>query len=76
MFNALMNSKPKKRRVRKTPRTAGKKPDTSRKRIRYTKNGQPYVIVYRNINGSRRKMAKFIKRSSAKKSHKRTGGRY
>lgn len=58
------------------PHTAGKKPDTSRKRIRFTKNGQPYVIVYRNINGTRRKMAKFISKKSAKQSRKRSGGRY
>jgi len=61
---------------RYTPRTAGKKPDTSRRRIRYTKNGQPYVIKYRNINGKRRKMAMFISKRSAKASRKRSGGRY
>jgi len=61
---------------RKTPRTAGKGPDRSRRRIRYTKNGQPYVIQYRNINGKRRKMARFISKKSAKNSRKRRGGQY
>jgi len=61
---------------RRTPHTAGKRKDTSRRRIRYTKNGQPYVIQYRNINGKRRKMARFISKKSAKSSHKRSGGRY
>jgi hypothetical protein len=54
---------------RKTPRTAGKGKDTSHKRIRYTKKGQPYVIM---ASGK----ARFIKKSSAKKSHKTKGGRY
>lgn len=59
----------KKKGRRYTPRTAGKRKDRSRKRIRYTKNGQPYVI---QANGR----ARFIKMSSAKRSHKRKGGRY
>lgn len=54
---------------RYTPRTAGKGKDRSTKRIRYTKNGQPYVLL-------RSGKAKFIKRSSAKRSHRRKGGRY
>ena len=54
---------------RKTPRTAGKRKDTSRKRIRYTKNGQPYVIM---ASGK----ARFIKKRGAKASHKKRGGRY
>jgi len=57
------------KKVRKTPRTAGKRKDRSTKRIRYTKNGQPYVIT-------RSGKPKFIKRSSAKRSHKQKGGRY
>lgn len=57
------------RRTRYTPHTAGKKKDTSHKRIRQTKNGQPYVIL---ANGR----AKFITKSSAKLSRKRKGGRY
>lgn len=56
-------------RGRKTPHTAGKRRDTSRRRIRYTKNGQPYVL---GANGK----AKFIKKSSAKRSRKLKGGKY
>jgi len=58
-----------KKRTRKTPHTAGKGKDRSIKRIRYTKKGQPYVIT-------RSGKAKFIKKSSAKRSHKLKGGRY
>lgn len=54
---------------RYTPHTAGKRRDTSRRRIRYTKNGQPYVIM---ASGK----ARFISMKSAKSSHKRKGGRY
>jgi len=61
------NSRNKKRR--KTPHTAGKGKDRSTKRIRYTKKGQPYVIL-------RNGRARFIKMSSAKRSHKTKGGRY
>lgn len=61
--------KRKKGRRRYTPHTAGKGKDRSRKRIRYTKNGQPYVL---GRNGK----ARFIKRSSAKRSHSKKGGRY
>jgi len=57
------------RRTRKTPRTAGKRRDTSHKRIRYTKKGQPYVIM---ASGK----ARFIKKKGAKLSHRRKGGRY
>jgi hypothetical protein len=42
---------------------------TSRKRIHYTKKGQPYVI----IKGGK---ARFIKKKSARISRKRKGGRY
>ena len=59
----------KRKKGRRTPRTAGKGKDRSRRRIRYTKNGQPYVIT-----GSGK--AKFIKKSSAKRSHRQKGGRY
>lgn len=59
----------RKRRGRYTPRTAGKGKDRSRKRIRYTKNGQPYVLM---SSGK----AKFISKSSAKRSRARKGGRY
>ena len=50
-------------------RTAGKGKDTSTKRIRMTKNGQPYVILKSG-------KARFIKKSSAKGSRKLKGGRY
>lgn len=57
------------RRGRRTPRTAGKGKDRSTKRIRYTKNGQPYVIM---ASGK----ARFIKKKGARRSHRRKGGRY
>lgn len=53
----------------KKPHTAGKGKDTSTRRIRYTKNNQPYVILKSG-------KARFIKKSSAKRSKKRKGGRY
>jgi len=56
-------------RVRRTPYTAGKRKDRSTRRIRYTKNGQPYVLM---ASGK----ARFIKKSSAKLSRRRKGGRY
>lgn len=59
----------KKRPGRQSPYTAGARKDRSRRRIRYTKNGQPYVLTARG-------KAKFIKKSSAKRSRKRKGGRY
>jgi len=59
----------KRRKGRRTPRTAGKGKDRSTKRIRYTKNGQPYIIT---ANGR----AKFISKKGAKISRKRKGGRY
>lgn len=58
-----------KRRFRRTPHTAGKGKDRSTKRIRYTKNGQPYIIL-------RSGKARFLKKSSARRSHKQKGGRY
>lgn len=60
--------KPKKRKY-KYARTAGKGKDRSTRRIRMTKNGQPYVIL-------RSGKARFIKKSSARNSRKRKGGRY
>jgi hypothetical protein len=57
------------KRVRRTPRTAGKRRDTSHRRIRYTKKGQPYVIL-----GSGK--ARFIKKTGARRSHRKKGGRY
>jgi len=58
-----------KRSGAKYARTAGKGKDTSTRRIRMTKNGQPYVIL---ASGK----ARFIKRSSARRSRKLKGGRY
>lgn len=54
---------------RRTPHTAGKRRDTSRRRIRYTTKGQPYVI------GAHGK-ARFISKKSAHSSYKREGGKY
>jgi len=51
------------------PYTAGKRKDTSHKRIRFTKNNQPYIILKSG-------KARFIKKSSARNSRKRKGGRY
>ena len=62
-------TKKTKKRIRRTPRTAGKGKDRSTRRIRQTKNGQPYVIL-------RSGKARFIKKSSARASRKRKGGRY
>lgn len=63
-------SKPKsKSRSYKYARTAGKRRDTSTKRIRMTKNGQPYVILKSG-------KARFISKRSARLSRKRKGGRY
>lgn len=59
----------KKKRKPKYARTAGKGKDRSTKRIRMTKNGQPYIIL-------RSGKARFIKKSSARQSRKRKGGRY
>lgn len=50
-------------------RTAGKRRDRSTKRIRMTKNGQPYVIM---ASGK----ARFISKRSAKNSRARKAGRY
>lgn len=58
-----------KRRSTKYARTAGKRKDRSKKRIRMTKNGQPYVIL---ASGK----ARFISKRSAKLSRSRKGGRY
>lgn len=63
------SSKSRHRRRKYYPRTAGKRKDRSHKRIRFTKNGQPYII---KANGR----AQFIKKSSAKRSRKLKGGRY
>ena len=68
-YSKSRNSKSLHKRKRKTPRTAGKRKDRSTKRIRYTKRGQPYVIL---ANGR----ARFISNKSAKISRRRKGGRY
>jgi len=57
------------RRKQRKPHTAGKRRDRSMKRIRYTKNNQPYIIL---SSGK----ARFIKKSSARRSKKQKGGRY
>ena len=54
---------------RQTPYTARGGKDRSTKRIRMTKNGQPYIILKSG-------KARFIKKSSAKRSRKLKGGRY
>lgn len=62
--------KKKKRKISpKYARTAGKRKDTSTRRIRMTKHGQPYVILKSG-------KARFIKKSSARRSRKLKGGRY
>lgn len=63
------NTMRRKSRKQKRPYTAGKGKDRSTKRIRYTKNNQPYVIM---SSGK----ARFIKKSSVRLSRKRKGGRY
>ncbi len=57
------------RKGRQTPYTARGGKDRSTRRIRMTKHGQPYIIL---ANGR----ARFIKKSSAKRSRKQKGGRY
>jgi len=57
------------RRKQRQPHTAGKGRDTSRRRIRFTCHNQPYVI---GRNGK----ARFIKKSSVRRSRKLKGGRY
>lgn len=59
----------RKKRNYKYARTAGKGKDRSTRRIRMTKNGQPYVIT---SSGK----ARFISKRSARLSRKRKGGRY
>lgn len=58
-----------KKRKQKKPYTAGKRKDKSHKRIRYTKNNQPYII---QANGR----ARFIKKSSVRRARKLKGGLY
>jgi len=56
-------------RKQRKPYTAGKRRDTSHRRIRYTKNNQPYIIL---ASGK----ARFIKRSSVRNRRNRKGGTY
>ena len=57
------------RRKQKQPYTAGKRKDTSHRRIRYTRTNQPYIIL-------RSGKARFISRKSVHNSQKRKGGKY
>ena len=57
------------RRKQKKPYTAGKRKDTSTRRIRYTKNNQPYVLLKSG-------KARFIKKSSVARMRKLKGGKY
>lgn len=59
----------RRRHKQKYPYTAGKRKDTSHRRIRFTKNNQPYIIL---PNGR----ARFIKRSSVRRARKLKGGNY
>ncbi len=62
-------ARPRAKRKVKYARTAGKRRDTSTRRIRMTKNGQPYIIM---ASGK----ARFISKASARASRSRKGGRY
>lgn len=57
------------RRKQRQPHTAGKRKDSSHRRIRYTKNNQPYIIL-------RSGKARFISKRSVSSSRKRKGGKY
>lgn len=59
----------KRYRKQRKPHTAGKRQDTSHRRIRYTKNNQPYIIM---ASGK----ARFISKKSVRTSRKRSGGKY
>ena len=68
--NRKMYSYTRKRKARqKKPYTAGKRKDTSKRRIRYTKNNQPYIIL---ASGK----ARFISKKGVRSARKRKGGRY
>lgn len=58
-----------KKHGRRKPQTQGKRQDTSHRRIRYTKNNQPYIILK---NGR----ARFISKKSVSHSRRRKGGKY
>jgi len=59
----------RKKRKYKYAYTARKGKDRSTRRIRQTKHGQPYIILKSG-------KARFIKKSSARLSRRRKGGRY
>lgn len=61
--------KTSKKTKQRRPYTAGKGKDTSTRRIRFTKNNQPYVILKSG-------KARFIKKSSVARMRKRKGGKY
>lgn len=56
-------------KMQRQPYTAGKRKDTSHRRIRYTSNNQPYIIL-------RSGKARFISKRSVSSSRKRKGGKY
>lgn len=56
-------------RKQKQPYTAGRRKDTSHRRIKYTKNNQPYIIL---PSGK----ARFISKKTVRISKKRQGGKY
>lgn len=67
---AKTNTRKKSRNKRqKQPYTAGKGKDRSTRRIRYTKNNQPYIILKSG-------KARFIKKSTVRRARKRKGGMY
>lgn len=49
-------------------------PAPSKQKIRFTKKGQPFIMVTRTIKGKSRRMAQFIKKSTAKAAKSRKGG--
>lgn len=59
----------KRRKGQRQPYTAGKGKDTSTRRIRFTKNNQPYIILKSG-------KARFIKKSSVRRSRRLKGGKY
>lgn len=63
------SSAKKRKSKQRKPYTAGKGKDRSTRRIRFTKNNQPYVILKSG-------KARFIKKSSVARARKLKGGRY
>jgi hypothetical protein len=58
-----------KKTKQRQPYTAGKRRDTSTRRIRFTKNNQPYIILKSG-------KARFIKKASVARMRKQKGGKY